>query len=106
MTGFNFLSKFSRFLSLLLFFLLLLRFLFILGARTLDGLSNLKEKEDEVVNKLNCPANEVEPDKVIVHEVDDEGHSLGFVQVEGGNEEESEDRGHHQHTYFEFVLGN
>ena len=94
MAGLNFLSDFFRLGSLLIFFLLLFRFLFILGAGTLDSLADLEEKEDEVVNKLNRPADEVEPDKVIVDEVDDEGHALGLVQVEGGDEEQSENGGH------------
>ena len=46
------------------------------------------------MNKFNRPADEVEPDEVIVDEVDDEGHALGLVQVEGGDEEQSENGGH------------
>ena len=56
------------------------------------------------MNKLYCPADEVEPYEVIVDEVDNEGHALGLVQVESGNEEQSEDRGHNEHADFELVL--
>ena len=56
------------------------------------------------MDKFDSPADEVEPDEVIVDEIDDEGHALGLVQVEGGNEEQSEDRGHNEHADFELVL--
>ena len=56
------------------------------------------------MEKLNSPANKVDPDQVKVNEVDDDGTPLLFEQIEGENENHPQQRSNQKQNCLEFVL--
>ena len=61
---------------------------------------------DDVVESFNCPADYVEPDDVVVDEVDEGLIPFPLVQVESGDKDQPEQGGEREYDNLEVVLGS
>lgn len=111
---FLFLSFWTRFSAFIdwscfsrLFFRLLLLLLVRLPCEFLeDNFSDIRKGADDIMERLDCPADDVEPDNVVMNEVDDQGKSLLFIQVERDDQDQPE-KGRNWHQYnFESAARN
>ena len=58
------------------------------------------------MEELYYPTDDVEPDQIVVDKIDDEGAVLPLEEVEGHDEDESQEGGDEQHDDLELVVGD
>ena len=78
---------------------------FVFLARFSDNANEIPGKVADVVKSLNRPAYYVEPDDVMVDEVDEGRTTFPLVQVESGDQDQPEQGGEREHDHLEVVLG-
>ena len=93
-----------RFLCLVLFIWLVFRYrlpfiswlfgffflLIIIKANIANSINNFLDKNSKIVNRLNSPGNNIQPNKIKMHEVNNSWVSLRFIHIESYYEHHSQ----------------